>query len=156
MTILDVNFTTYIPTTVLGLLGLISGYLYLYFKNKDDGKLKQIESANPADRLKAIEMSLNELGVTIDTSNLDSTQKFMLIGEMLKTKTKKYLIISITAIILSGIIGFLLYDSNHNLSTSKTNESDTTKPAKKEVNVKLDNSPNSNVIIGDSNKIEKK
>lgn len=156
MTLLDINFTTYIPTTILGLLGLISGYLYFYFKNKDDNKLKQIESANPADRLRAIEMSLNELGVTIDTSNLDSTQKFILIGQMLKAKTKKYLIISITAIILSGIVGFLLYDSNHNQSTSKKNESDTTQQSKKEVNVKIDSSPNTDLIIGDSNKIERK
>jgi len=156
MTLLDIKMISYIPTTLFGLVGLISGYLYYYFKNKDNNKLKQINSAKPGDRLKAIEMSLNELGVTIDTSNLDSTQKFILIGQMLKAKTKKYLIISITAIILSGIVGFLLYDSNHNQSPSKRNESGTMQPAKKEVNVKIDNSPNSDVIIGDSNKIERK
>ena len=130
MTLLDINFTTYVPTTMLGLLGLISGYLYFYFKNKDDNKLKQIESANSTDRLKAIEMSLNELGVTIDTSNLDSTQKFILIGQMLKAKTKKYLIISITAIILSGIVGFLLYDSNHNPTVTPHTKQDTAKEDK--------------------------
>ena len=155
MTLLDINFTTYIPTTLLGLLGLVSGYLYFYFKNKDDNKLKQIESANSTDRLKVIEMSLNELGVTIDTSNLDSTQKFILIGQILKAKARKYLIISITAIILSGIIGFLLYDSNHTQGTDPTKQTDTLQ-GKKEVNVKIDSSPHSTVVVGDNNKTENK
>jgi len=155
MTLLEINFTTYIPTTLLGLLGLISGYLYFYFKNKDESKLKQIESANPNDRLKAIEMFLNELGVTIDTSGLDSTQKFILIGQILKAKTKKYLIISITAIILSGIVGFLVYDSNHTPIEPATKK-DIFQPLKEEVNVQIDSSPKSIVIVGDSNKVENK
>ncbi|HTC00953.1 MAG TPA: hypothetical protein VK705_09740 [Ferruginibacter sp.] len=113
MTLLEINFTTYIPATLLGLLGLISGYLYFYFKNRDDNKLKQIQSADSAEKLRAIEMSLNELGVSFDTSNLDSTQKFILIQQLLRAKTKKYLITSITAILLSGIVAFLIYDQNH-------------------------------------------
>lgn len=128
MILIDINFTTYVPTTLLGLLGLISGYLYFYFKGKDDNRLKQIESVKSIDRVRAIEMFLNELGVTIDASNLDSQQKFLLIGKLLKAKTRKYLIASITLIILSSIIGFLLYDNNHNQSAKEKNQqtSDTT------------------------------
>jgi hypothetical protein len=105
----DVSFVTYIPTTILGLLGLVFGYLYFYFKNKDSNRLQEIQSVNPNDRIRAIEMLLNDLGITIDTSSLDSNQKFELIKEMLKAKTRKYLIIAITSIIFSIIVAFIVY-----------------------------------------------
>ena len=113
MTILYINFTSYVPTTLLGLLGLISGYLFFYFKNKNDNKLKEIKSTSRKDRVRVIEMSLNELGVPIDTANLDPAQKFDLIKGLLTTKTNRYLITSLTSIILSGFITFLIWSNNN-------------------------------------------
>ena len=113
MTLLDINFTSYIPTSLLGLLGLISGYLFFYFKNKSDNKLKEIQSVNPEDRVRAIEMSLNELGVTIDTSTLNPEQKFKLIKDILRAKLNRYLIISITLIIISLFITFLIWKNKN-------------------------------------------
>ncbi len=109
--ILEINFTPYIPTTLLGLLGLIAGYLFFYFKNRSNNKLKELQLTNPADQIKALEMSLNELGITIDTSNLSTNEKFILIKKLLHTKTNRYLIVSVTSIILSGFVTFLIFNN---------------------------------------------
>ncbi len=125
MTLIDINFSSYIPTTLLGLLGLISGYLFFYFKNKSDNKLKEIQSVNSKDRIRAIEMSLNELGVTIDTSTLSPEQKFILIKNLLKAKFNRYLIISLTLIIISLFVTFLIWRNNSSSVTTPVNTNDT-------------------------------
>jgi len=123
--LMDIEFTPYIPTTLLGLLGLVSAYLYFYFKNKDDNKLKSIQSTNPEDRLRAIELNLSELGVTIDTGNLKPTEKYKLLVKALIAKTRKYLIIATVLIVLAAIIGFLFYDKSHSpiMPSQNTNDS---------------------------------
>ena len=120
MVILEINnYTPYIPSTVIGLVGLLFAYLYYYFKNKDDKKLKEIELTKKEDRLPAIEANLNELGVHFDTSNLKPQQKFELLNNTLKTKTRKYLIGAMTTIILSIIISLLIWKTS-NSNTSRT------------------------------------
>src|SRR5262245_46464339 len=104
----EINFTPYIPTTVIGLLGLVFGYLYFYFKNKDDNRLKEIESINPEERRKVVESRLNEIGTSIDTSRMNSQQKYNLLVKSMNAKTRKYLIISVTTIILAFIVYLLL------------------------------------------------
>ena len=114
MTILEItNFKPFIPSTVIGLIGLISGYLYKYFKNKDNKKLQEIKSTKKEDRLHAIEAYLNELGVHIDTSNLAPSQKYNLLTKSLITKTKKYLLISITTIIISILVSILIWNNSN-------------------------------------------
>jgi hypothetical protein len=124
MVLLDLNFTSYIPTTVLGLLGLLFAYLYGYYRNRDNNKLDQLKAIRASDRSKVMEMLLNDLGVQIDTSSLNSKQKFELVVKLLSAKTRKYLIISITLIILSLIIAFLIW-SNYHLSTTNNQKSTT-------------------------------
>ena len=87
--LLEIKLAPYIPTTILGLLGLISGYLYFLLKNKDDNKLKAIQSTNPDDRLNAIEVYLNELGVPIPTHDLNPTDKYNLLVKVLAAKTER-------------------------------------------------------------------
>jgi hypothetical protein len=127
MTLLEVSIPTYVPTTVLGLLGLISGYLFIYFKNKNNNKVKEIESANPKDRIKAIEMSLNELGITIDTKNLSSDQKLEVIKNLLRTKTNRLLIISITSIVFTILVTFLISNNKTSARPNPNQNSDSTK-----------------------------
>lgn len=110
---LEVSFNSYIPSTIIGLLGLAFAYLYFYLKNKDDKKLEAIKSIKSSDRLRAIETSLNELGVHIDTTTLDSNQKFQLLTRSLNAKIRKYLIFSITTIILAIIFALANRDQNN-------------------------------------------
>lgn len=109
--LVEINFTPYIPTTAIGLLGLISGYLYFHYKNKNDNKLKEIESVAPEDRKKIIEAYLNDIGVSIDTTKLTSQQKYSLLAQSLHLKSRKFLILSVTTIILAIIIFFLIKNS---------------------------------------------
>lgn len=111
--LLEINFTAYVPTTIIGLVGLIFAYLYFYFKNKDDNNLKQIESVNIEQRNRAIEAQLSELGVSIDTSTLTADQKYNLLVKALSAKTRKYLIIAFTTIILAFGLLFLLTNKSN-------------------------------------------
>lgn len=115
--LLEINFTPYIPTSLLGLLGLLFGYLYYYFRNKNDNKLQTIQSASENDRIKAIEMYLNELGTPINTDNLEPKEKYDLLAKSLAVKTKRYLITAITLISISGLITLLIANHNGNNET---------------------------------------
>lgn len=113
MNLFEINFTSYIPTTLLGLIGLLFAYLYGAYRSRNNTMLQQIKSVRSADRNKAIEMILNDLGVQIDTSSLDSIQKYNLLVKLLNSKTRKYLITATTSILLSVILAFLIWDNNH-------------------------------------------
>ncbi len=107
----EINFTPYIPTTVLGLIGLLFGYLYGIYRNRNKTKLSQLTSVDSKDRPRIIEMMINDLGVQIDTRGLNAQQKYDLVIQLLTTKTRKYLIISITSILLSAIIALVIWSS---------------------------------------------
>ncbi len=109
MTLLDIKFNPFVPSTIIGLLALITGYVYFYYKNRNDNRLKEIQSIPSNDRLRAIEVYLNELGVSVDTKNLTPTDKLKLLQSSLRTKTIKYLILAITTIILGSYITFLVW-----------------------------------------------
>lgn len=125
MVLVDISFTPYVPTTILGLIGLIAGYLFLFLKNRDDNKLKEIQSTDPKDRVEVMAMSLNELGVKINTDNLTSAEKLDLIKSMLRTKTKKYLIISITSIGLALMISVVIRGKGSDPSNDKSSKPNT-------------------------------
>ncbi len=125
--LLEINFTPYIPTTLFGLLGLISGYIFFYFRNKNNTRLKEIQSANPKDRIRAIEMSLNDLGVSIDTSNLDSNQKLIIIKDILRAKANRYLTLTIALLVIALLATFLIWNNSNHNKIPNQNETDTTK-----------------------------
>ncbi|MEP7230315.1 MAG: hypothetical protein ABI691_08695 [Ginsengibacter sp.] len=113
MILLEISFTPYIPTSIVSLLGLALAYIFFYLKNKSDNKLKEIKSASSKDRLKAIEMYLNDLGVSVDTSNLNPAEKVKLIKQLINLKKRRYLIIATTIIIVSGFVIFLLWTKDN-------------------------------------------
>jgi hypothetical protein len=114
MPVLEINFTTYIPTTILGLLGLISGYLFFYFKAKSDNNLEELKSLNERDRLPAVQMRLNELGVRLPTlRDLSPEQKLELLRDMMRSKNNRYLIGAVTLLILAALLTFLVWNNSH-------------------------------------------
>jgi hypothetical protein len=99
----------YIPSTLLGLLGLIAGYVYYYFKNRNEQEVAKIKAMPVAQRPQALDALINELGVRISTDDMDTTQRFELVKRIMRMKVIKWLIISATCLALAVIIAFLLY-----------------------------------------------
>lgn len=110
LNIIDIPFPNFIPSTILGLLALLFWYIYNAYTNKNKTKLEEIKTVDQQDRTKIIEMMLNDLGVTLDTSSLSSEQKYNLLVRILNNKTRKYLIAAITLILLTGLVTFLIYN----------------------------------------------
>ena len=80
------SLTPYIPSTVLGLLGIVAYYLYLYFKKKNSNELKRIESVPEDQRVRALEVMANDHGIPLDTEGLNAEQKFHVIQLSLQNK----------------------------------------------------------------------
>lgn len=131
--LLEISFSPYIPSTLIGLLGLCSGYLYFYFKSKNDNKLDEIKSTSSRDRLKAIELYLNEIGSPIDTTNLDPQDKYKLLVKSLKIKTTRYLIVATVTIIFSLIAGFIIWNKENKNAILNPIHSDSTASKSKAV-----------------------
>lgn len=102
----------YMPATVLGLLGLVVGYLYFYMTSRDEWKLKVIQNTPPDERVKMVELMLSELGTSISTDGLAEKDKYRLLTKVLRAKNRKYLIVSVTSIVLTIIAALLLYSQN--------------------------------------------
>jgi hypothetical protein len=107
--IIDIPFPSFIPTTVLGLLALLFWYLYNAYTNKNKTKIDELNTINQQERTKVIEMMLNDLGVTLDTSSLSAEQKYNLLIRILSNKTRKYIISAVTLLLLAVLTSFLIY-----------------------------------------------
>ncbi|HET6256651.1 MAG TPA: right-handed parallel beta-helix repeat-containing protein [Puia sp.] len=115
--IAEIPFPTFIPSTVLGLIALLFWYLYNSYTTKKKAQLDEINSVEQSNRIRVIEMRLNELGVTVDTSDLTAEQKYDLLVRLLNSKIRKYLIAAITLISLCILLVFLIY-TNHTKNES--------------------------------------
>lgn len=87
LTISSASIPRYIPTTILGLIGLLFAYLYNYFQSRDKREMENVKSLNNKDRARATEMMLNDLGITIETDSLTPDQKYDLVKKLLQAKT---------------------------------------------------------------------
>jgi hypothetical protein len=83
----------------------------------------------PNERGKVIEMMLNDLGVQIDTSSLTKQQKHDLVVRLLASKTKRYLIISVTSILLAVIVALLIFEKNRQSEAGVKSETERNEPA---------------------------
>lgn len=98
-----------LPTTILGLAGLLFFYLYASYKNKKDNELKTIQNIqSDKQKIEAIERQINEFGTRIDSTNLSPKQKYNLLLRLIKAKHNRYLITAITFVCLAILIAFLL------------------------------------------------
>ena len=107
MLILDVqefNVSPVIPSTLIGLLGLIAGYVYYYLRQKNANELEKIKELNAEDRPKYLEQKLNDFGTTIDTGDLNPEHKYDLLKRLMNNKLKKYAISAVTLVALSLVV----------------------------------------------------
>ena len=98
----------HLPSTLIGLLGLIVGVVYLLQKQKNSNELKQIQELSSADRPKLLEQKLNDFGTTINTDDLSPDHKYDLLKRLMNNKLKKYLISALTLIAFGVILFFVL------------------------------------------------
>jgi hypothetical protein len=111
--LLDINtFLPYIPSTLIGLLGIIFGNLFFAYRNKSDKRLDTIKSIKSSDRIRALEMYMNEMGITVNTEGLDSNQKVEIIRDLLHAKFRRYMIAAVTLVTLSLIVAFLIWSNS--------------------------------------------
>lgn len=103
------EITTYIPTSVLGLLSILFFYLFDAYKKKKELQLQEIQNLK-SDQKKAevIEMRLNEFGTRISTEDLTPEQKYDLLKRLVRNKNQRYLIIAIASILLAVVFAILL------------------------------------------------
>lgn len=127
----EFNFTPYIPTTLLGFLGLATGYLYFYLTKKDKRSVEQLEKIPEKDRPRALEMWLNDVGITIDTKNLSNQQTLQLAKYVLQTKYRKYLVTSVVTVSISIIIAIVVSVGQTKPKNDTTSSSVDTKLEKK-------------------------
>jgi hypothetical protein len=156
------TFLPYIPSTVIGLLGIIFGNLFFAYRNRSDKRLDTIKTIKSSDRIRALEMYMNDMGITVNTDGLDSNQKVEVIRHLLHAKFRKYMIAAITLVTLSIIIALLIW-SNSNVARTDhqqtgTTLKDSTKPtndnsnvpvskATTQINVYVNNKPVSGINV---------
>jgi hypothetical protein len=107
MILLDVqefNVSPVIPSTLVGLLGLIVGYVYYYLRQKNKNELEKIKELNAEDRPKYLEQKLNDFGTSIDPSDLSPEHKYDLLKRLMNNKLKKYAISAVTLVALSLVV----------------------------------------------------
>lgn len=100
----EFNVSPVIPSTLVGLLGLIAGYVYYYYRQKNKNELEKIKELNPEDRPKYLEQKLNDFGTSFDTSDLNPEHKYDLLKRLMNNKLKKYAITAITLVVLSFVV----------------------------------------------------
>lgn len=116
MIIIDVlGFEPYIPSTVIGLIGVIAAYIFAYSRIKANNKLKKIELANKKDRPKIVAMELNEAGIEYDPDKLTSEQQYILISKTLSNKKFYSLLKVITTLIAAIALIIIVFVLNKNV-----------------------------------------
>jgi len=100
----DFTVNPVIPSSLVGLLGLIAGYVYYYLSRKNKNELEKIKELDVNDRPKYLEQKLNDFGATIDTSDLNPEHKYDLLKRLMNNKLKKYSITAITLVALSFVV----------------------------------------------------
>lgn len=100
----EFNVSPVIPSTLVGLLGLIVGYVYYYYRQKNKNELEKIKELNAEDRPKYLEQKLNDFGTSIDASDLSPEHKYDLLKRLMNNKLKKYAITAITLVVLSLVV----------------------------------------------------
>lgn len=100
----DFTVNPVIPSTFVGLLGLIVGYVYYYQSQKNKNELKKIKELNEGDRPKYLEQKLNDFGTTIDSSDLSPEHKYDLLKRLMNNKLKKYSISAVTLVALALVV----------------------------------------------------
>jgi GH25 family lysozyme M1 (1,4-beta-N-acetylmuramidase) len=115
-----------IPSTLFGLVAVISAYIYYYYRNKDKNDVEKIKAMPAAQRPKALNALINDLGIQIPTKDLSAEQRFDLVKKMMRLRTIKWLITSITFIILAIIVAVVLSKS------PESSEADQSSPLKKQ------------------------
>jgi hypothetical protein len=126
--LLEISFTPYVPTTLLGLFGLVAAYLYFFFTNRDNNRLQAIKSTPDSDRLAAIETFIGELGVPIPTGDLTPGDKYKLLLRTLRTKERKWVIMAILCVIIAALTTFLIYNNERAATVIQPHATDTAQP----------------------------
>lgn len=120
-----IPFTPYIPANIIALLGLIAGFIYSYYSERNSSELKGIKSLPSEHRLAASLAKLNDIGVHIDGKKLTSEQAFLLLQQSLKAKNRKFIISCITLIALALITAVLIYFYQNGNPQATQDHSDT-------------------------------
>ncbi len=109
-----------IAKDIFGLLSIISVGIFGYLRIRNKNKLNKIKSLPAKDRIKEIQMTLIGFGVTVDTEKLNPDQTLILLKDLLRAKTIKYLIFGVVFLIAFALISAIVYKNKTNPDTVRT------------------------------------